>query len=373
MAYFLNLFSPETWANFQAAGGHVSGFSKNQETQARRHIKPGDVFLCYMVKLGRWCGALRITEGPYLDSTPLFREGDDPFVVRFKVEPIVALPPELSLPVAQPEIWDRLTITRDIERGSVGWGANFQRSLRSISAEDGDFLLAELKAQAAKRTPYSFSAKDERHLRSTMVRTAAGEVSVQIPDDEEVAAASVPDLGAATAEYRESHKVQALLAELGAKMGFKVWLPKNDRERVQKAADFDFRESLVDLLPMNYNEATVRTIEQIDVLWLRGRSIARAFEVEHTTAIYSGLLRMADLVALQPDIQIPLHIVAPEERTAAVLEQIRRPVFSLLDTGPLSDRCSLITYDAIREIAALPHVQHLNDSIIGEYQVEAES
>ena len=40
----------------------------------------------------------------------------------------------------------------------------------------------------------------------------------------------------------------------------------------------------------------------------------RAFEVEHTTAIYSGLLRMADLLALQLNMQIRLHLVAPEER-----------------------------------------------------------
>jgi hypothetical protein len=39
-------------------------------------------------------------------------------------------------------------------------------------------------------------------------------------------------------------------------------------------------------------------IERIDVLWLKGRSIKRAFEVEHTTSIYSGILRMADLLAL---------------------------------------------------------------------------
>jgi hypothetical protein len=36
--------------------------------------------------------------------------------------------------------------------------------------------------------------------------------------------------------------------------------------------------------------------EQIEVLWLKGRAIQRAFEVEHTTSIYSGILRMADLL-----------------------------------------------------------------------------
>ena len=47
---------------------------------------------------------------------------------------------------------------------------------------------------------------------------------------------------------------------------------------------------LLDVLPLNYEDQTLRTVEQIDVIWLHGRSIVRAFEVEHTTAVYSGLL-----------------------------------------------------------------------------------
>ena len=75
---------------------------------------------------------------------------------------------------------------------------------------------------------------------------------------------------------------------------------------------------------------TLKTIEQIDVLWLRKRSIVRAFEVEHTTSVYSGLLRMADLIALQPNMNIKLHIVAPVAKREKVFQEIRRPVFSLL-------------------------------------------
>ena len=52
-------------------------------------------------------------------------------------------------------------------------------------------------------------------------------------------------------------------------------------------------------LPTQFNEATNRTIELIDVLWLKGNSIVAAFEVECTTSVYSGLLRMSDLLALQ--------------------------------------------------------------------------
>jgi hypothetical protein len=96
--------------------------------------------------------------------------------------------------------------------------------------------------------------------------------------------------------------------------------------------------------------------------------MARAFEVEHTTAIYSGLLRMADLLALQPNMDIRLHIVAPEEKREKVLREIKRPVFSLLDRGPLYEHCSYLPYGAIQEIANIPQLEHMRDSIIDDYE-----
>lgn len=371
MSCFLNLFSPETWNAFQRAGSKISGFSRHQRSQAQRTIEPGDVFLCYLVGLGRWCGALRIESDFFVDETPLFKSEPDPFIVRFRVSPIVVLEPELSIPVREPSIWNRLTWTKDVVPGSVGWGANFQRSLRRMPDDDAEFLLGLLRKQQQERHPYELSSKDRRALNRATVRTAAGEVAVEIPDEDDEES-SGSDEQRPQFEVRESHKIQALIAEIGAKMGFRVWLPRSDRDRVKAASSFDINAALIDLLPMNYNDATIRTIEQIDVIWLRGRSIARAFEIEHTTAIYSGLLRMADLVALQPDINIPLHIVAPEERQTTVLDQIRRPVFSLLETGPLSDRCSLLTYVDVQELAAKPDLAHMKDSVLDDYQVFAQ-
>ena len=130
------------------------------------------------------------------------------------------------------------------------------------------------------------------------------------------------------AELRESLQVQASLAEIGAQMGFQIWLPRADRARVLskwKPGEKD----LLNELPVGFDPATIKTIEQIDVLWVRRRSIVRAFEVEHTTSIYSGLLRMADLLAMQPNLTIKLHIVAPVTRRDKVLREIRRPVFAL--------------------------------------------
>lgn len=76
-------------------------------------------------------------------------------------------------------------------------------------------------------------------------------------------------------EVRESIKVQSLIARIGAKMGLRIWIPKSDRGLVLqewKAGD----KELLGVLPLNYDEPTLRTIEQIDVLWLKKRSIVRA-------------------------------------------------------------------------------------------------
>ena len=129
---------------------------------------------------------------------------------------------------------------------------------------------------------------------------------------------------------------------------------------------------MIEKLPLNYDEATIRTIEQIDVIWLKKRSIARAFEVEHTTSVYSGILRMADLLALQPNMDIKLHIVAPETRKEKVFSEIKRPVFSLLEKGPLAEVCTFISYESLEELAKQPHLAFLKDDVIAEYEEEVE-
>lgn len=130
---------------------------------------------------------------------------------------------------------------------------------------------------------------------------------------------------------------------------------------------------LIEELPLGYDSTTMKTVEQIDVLWLRKRSIVRAFEVEHTTSVYSGLLRMADLVALQPNINIKLHIVAPLAKRDKVLQEIRRPVFSLLEGRALSEMCTYLSYDAIREIGESKHLAHLSDNVLDDYEDDADS
>lgn len=203
----------------------------------------------------------------------------------------------------------------------------------------------------------------------TVAMPNGGSVSVSVPDtDEDDAVPVTPkELIDAEMEISESMQIQALLAKIGTEMGFAIWLPKGDRSRVLKAWTPGAGQ-LVEALPLGYDPTTTATIEQIDVLWLKGRSIVRAFEVEHTTSIYSGILRMADLVALQPNISVKLHIVASIERRDKVLREIRRPVFSLLDGLVLWKTCTYLSYDRVRDISELKHLNMLKDAVLNEYE-----
>lgn len=196
------------------------------------------------------------------------------------------------------------------------------------------------------------------------IKTENSEVIVSVPDSsDEKGAPAVSE-----AEPRQSYRIQAALAHIGTKLGFRVWVPRSDRQSILALIPLDKRALFLEELPLNYDDLTLKTIEQIDVIWMKNRSIARAFEVEHTTAIYSGLLRMADLLALQPNMDIRLHIAAPLDRRDKVKQEILRPTFSLLERGPLYKMCTYLTYSAVEEMNALPHLEHMNGSIVDKYE-----
>jgi predicted RNA-binding protein len=364
MAYFINLFSPQTYETFSKSDQSISGFRIRQKNMAK-HVQPGDKLVCYMTKLSRWVGVLEVISESFEDNTPIFFSQDDPFVVRFKVRPLVWLPKEKAVPIQEDNIWKTLTFTRGVPKKSSIWTGKIRNSLNSLDEKDGEFLEQLLNSQIQNGHVYEVDETEyQRHIRHK-VRRPDGEVTVSVPTDGDEDSEIQPR------ETRESIKIQAHLAKIGDQMGLRIWIPRNDRAAVQGELITEHRPFLENL-PLNYDETTIKTIEQIDVLWLRGRSIVRAFEVEHTTSIYSGILRMADLLALQPNMNIKLHIVAPYERRDKVFQEIQRPVFSLLDEGPLSDRCSFLSYDSVKELAGAKHLTHMSDSVLDEYAEEAE-
>jgi len=365
MNYWTDLFTPETFEAFGRSDRTISGFRQSQRSIAD-NVRVGDKFICYMVRMSRWIGVLAVLEGPFTDDTPIFVPDDDPFVVRFKVRCAVWLPLEKTIPIHEPEVYSRLTFTRGVKPGGY-WLGPLRRSLVKLDQEDGEFLEALLQdLQAQDRVFHVDSQQYERALKRRIQRPDRS-VLVSVPDDTILAQEEHSELST----DRESVRVQAALCRIGEAMGFKIWLPMADRCRV--AEHWSAQAGvLLDRLPLSYDETTLDTIKRIDVLWLKGRAIRRAFEVEHSTAIYSGLLRMADLCALLPNINVPLHIVAPESRRDKVFQEITRPVFSLLENSPLSERCTYLSYGSVEELGELEHLSHTTDSILDEFEEHAE-
>ena len=366
MAYFIDLFSPETYEAFSRSNRDISGFRLRHKGIADR-IQPGDIFVCYLTRLSRWFGLLEVLDGPFIDNKPIFLPDDDPFVVRFRVKPRVWLDVEKGIPIHGEMVWKGLSFTQGLEKGSIGWTGKVRGSLVRLEDRDGKFLADLLGEQSSQGRVYSLDEQDKKKLATHTVNRPDKVVTVSVPES---TGSEVEEVEAKEVETRESIKVQALIAQIGARMGLSIWIPRSDRGAVLK--EWKDQGQLLERLPLNYDDTTLRTIEQIDVLWLKGRSIVRAFEVEHTTSVYSGILRMADLLALQPNMDIKLHIVAPETKREKVFQEIRRPVFSLLEKGPLAESCTYLSYDSLRELGAQRHLSHLLDTVLDEYAEEAE-
>lgn len=204
-------------------------------------------------------------------------------------------------------------------------------------------------------------------FRARTVKTSIGVVT--IPEEENVAATD-SEIAAAPTVHTE---IQATLLRLGAEMGYDVWVARNDRSRTFGNKQFAEFPRMLLTLPVQFDEATKRTIELIDVLWLKGKAIVAAFEVESTTSIYSGLLRMADLVSMQPNISIPLYLVASDERRDKVFAEVNRPTFAALQP-PLAEICRYIGFATLREeIKKVEHVlQYLRPEFLEELSESCE-
>ncbi len=143
--------------------------------------------------------------------------------------------------------------------------------------------------------------------------------------------------------------VQWLLAKVGKQLGCRVWIAANDRRR-QWGGEPLGSLSVPALPPLGLSADSQRVISMIDVVWLTGvNQVAAAFEVEHTTSVYSGLLRMADLAALSPNLSFPLYVVVPASRLPKVRRELVRPTFRALG---LDHRCRFFSSEAL--LKALP-------------------
>jgi len=127
-------------------------------------------------------------------------------------------------------------------------------------------------------------------------------------------------------------QVQQWLRDLGLALGYAAFIAANDRARACGSGRLG--DGCIAELPVNLANGTLSdTVRLIDVLWLEQVSgsparVAAAFEVEHSTSIHSGIMRMLDLALSAPEhAATGLFLVAPDDREEEVRAQLARPAF----------------------------------------------
>jgi hypothetical protein len=171
-----------------------------------------------------------------------------------------------------------------------------------------------------------------------------GEELIHLPTRKEVLSAHIDErIERVPTEHDE---MQWRLIRLGQLAKCDVWVPRNDQPKQYQGHQFR------DFVLQEFHQTldVPRSIENIDVVWKFGPySIKSAFEIEHSTSVYSGILRLSDLRAEAPNSNYPLFIVASEDRRKKVFEELRRPTFS----GPclrLNDVIRFLGYQKLRDI-----------------------
>lgn len=376
------LFSGTTWQEFVDFGAHTAGFSAGQWKSVQR-VAPGDLFLCYLTRVHRWIGFLEAEGEPYQDSTQLWTDGD--FPSRVPVKAHILLRPETAVPLQ--ELQNRLTYPLDQAATAAGF---LQTAPRSISEANASVIIEALRSAQTGPVyrPVDAAKLRRRPKPRTFVANKLG-IIVTVPESEDVDIGSTAGsehvirqkpvsyeeptiVEVATSTPQEDSiavslhtDVQWRLLKLGSDMGLDVWVARNDRHREVNGQRFAELPRLKRDLGLPFVEAAQRTIELIDVLWLRQNTIVAAFEIECTTSVYSGLLRMADLIATVPNLNVPLYVVAPDDRREKVISEVNRATFSRL-SPPLSKLCRFISISTLREQLAQagPFLTYLNPEFV---------
>lgn len=140
-------------------------------------------------------------------------------------------------------------------------------------------------------------------------------------------------------------QVQTLLGAIGTAKGLGIWVPPSDRHKMDWSISKKF--GCEAMLPENL-KSIGHVVEEIDVIWVkRGTGTTCAFfEVEHSTPIYTGLLRFNDVHLLSPQIGATFTIVSNDSRRARFVRQLRRPTFK---TSGLSEVCNFLEYRNVYE------------------------
>ena len=135
-------------------------------------------------------------------------------------------------------------------------------------------------------------------------------------------------------------QVQSIVTAIGLAKGYDIWIPLNDRSKLDP--EYVVNLACRDALPSPLGEVA-DVLQEIDVVWLQPGSnqIIGMFEVEHTTPIYTALLRFNDVHLVAPNAGQTFRVIANEARRPLFVRHLNRPTFR---TSGLNQICTFLEY-----------------------------
>ena len=128
-------------------------------------------------------------------------------------------------------------------------------------------------------------------------------------------------------------EMQFHLLKIGQSLGYDAFVASNDRSKSYAGSSFSFMSP--DKFPsIDCDKDTANTIKLIDVLWFEKETntVICAFEVEKSTSIYSGILRLTDLSYSIAAGHETFYLVVPDSREKDVVLQLSRPSIKQIKT-----------------------------------------
>jgi hypothetical protein len=120
-------------------------------------------------------------------------------------------------------------------------------------------------------------------------------------------------------------QVQTLIASIGHIKGYDIFVPENNVSNLDWSLTKRFR--ILPNIPRGF-DAIKTILSEIDVIWVASgkSSVEGLFEIEHSTPIYSGLLRFNDVRLTDPNVS-QFSIVSSDSRRELFSRQVFRPTF----------------------------------------------
>jgi len=135
-------------------------------------------------------------------------------------------------------------------------------------------------------------------------------------------------------------QIQTFLGAIGAYKGYDIWIPSYDRAKLDcTIVDHSLLRAI---LPYGLDNIQ-SIIQEVDVIWIKkgGTDVKALFEVEHSTPIYSALLRFNDIHLVTHGIRPRYSVVANNSRRDVFVKQLNRPTFV---TSGLNELCNFLEY-----------------------------